>query len=315
MALDLSTLVTGLIFVAAFASLVAVGFPLLQRDRASSRLKSVTDRRQQLSAQQRAELQQQRVRRKPQRHVELMKTLLTRFKLDEMLKAKELRARLSQAGLRSSSAPVTYVTARILAPLVLLGIAFVYLTGVFPKLATGQKFAIYAGIAALGFYLPQLWLSNKIQKRQQVLTRSFPDSLDLMVICVEAGLSLEGAFSRVTEEVAESAPEMAEEIGLTAAELAFLGDRRQAYDNFAERTGLPAVKSLATTLIQAERYGTSIAVGLRVLSQENRDARLAAAEKKAAALPAKLTVPMIVFFLPVLFLVIAGPAAIQIATR
>jgi tight adherence protein C len=232
-----------------------------------------------------------------------------------MLKAKELRARLGQAGLRSSSAPVTYVTARILAPLVLLGIAFVYLTGVFPKIATGQKFAIYAGIVALGFYLPQLWLSNKIQKRQQVLTRSFPDSLDLMVICVEAGLSLEGAFARVTEEVAESAPEMAEEIGLTAAELAFLGDRRQAYENFAERTGLPAVKSLATTLIQAERYGTSIAVGLRVLSQENRDARLAAAEKKAGALPAKLTVPMIVFFLPVLFLVIAGPAVIQIATR
>jgi len=314
-AFDLSTLVTGLIFVAALVSLVAVGLPLLQRDRASSRLKSVTDRRQELSVQQRADLQQQRMRRKPQRHVEFMKTVLGRFKLDEMLKAKELRKQLGQAGLRSPSAPVSYVSARIIAPLVLLAIAFVYLTGVFPRLSTGQKFAIYAGVVALGFYAPQLWLSNKIQKRQKVLTRAFPDSLDLMVICVEAGLALEGAFGRVTEEMAESAPEMAEEIGLTGAELAFLGDRRQAYENFADRTGLPAVKSLATTLIQAERYGTSIAVGLRVLSQENRDARLAAAEKKAASLPAKLTVPMIVFFLPVLFLVIAGPAAIQIATR
>jgi tight adherence protein C len=158
-------------------------------------------------------------------------------------------------------------------------------------------------------------LNNTIQKRQHVMQLAFPDSLDLLVICVESGLSIEAAFVRVADEMAETAPIMSEEIGLTAAELAFLSERRQAYENFAERTGLPAVKSLCTTLGQAERYGTSIAVGLRVLSQENRESRLAAAEKKAASLPAKLTVPMILFFLPVLFLVIAGPAAITISNR
>jgi tight adherence protein C len=156
-------------------------------------------------------------------------------------------------------------------------------------------------------------LTNTITKRQQALSRSFPDALDLMVICVEAGVSIEAAFQRVTEEMVESTPVIAEEIALTSAELAFLGDRRQAYENLAERTGLPAIKSLCTALLQSERYGTPVSVALRVLAQENREARMAAAEKKAAALPAKLTVPMIIFFLPVLFMVIIGPAAIQVS--
>ncbi len=170
------------------------------------------------------------------------------------------------------------------------------------------------GIRDVGLaYLPSLLLSNAIQKRQKILRRAFPDTLDLMVICVESGLSIEATFQRVTEEIVESAPPLAEEIALTSAELAFLGDRRLAYDNLAERTGLPGFKSLCTTLLQSERYGTPLAVALRVLSQENRETRMAAAEKKAAMLPAKLTVPMIVFFLPVLFMIIIGPAAIQVS--
>jgi tight adherence protein C len=143
------------------------------------------------------------------------------------------------------------------------------------------------------------------------MTATFPDMLDLLVICVEAGLSIEAAFTRVTEEIADSSPVLAEEIGLTSAELTFLGDRSKAYANLSARTGLPAAKSLATALIQSERYGTPVSVALKVLAQENRDDRMAKAEKKAGALPAQLTVPMIVFFLPVLFLVIIGPAIIQ----
>jgi len=165
----------------------------------------------------------------------------------------------------------------------------------------------------IGYYLPVLMLRNRISKRQLKLQRAYPDALDLVVICVESGMSVEAAFAKVTEQMMESCPEIAEEFGLTTAELAFLSDRRQAFDNLADRTGMAVFKSLSTTLQQSEKYGTPVAVGLRVLAKESRDARLALAEKKAAALPPKLTVPMILFFLPVLFIIIGGPAGIQLA--
>jgi tight adherence protein C len=230
-----------------------------------------------------------------------------------MLEAKELKRRLVQAGWRSNSAPVTFIFARLVLPIVLAGIAAFYAYTIFPDWIWQKKWAAIAIAALLGYLLPTLMLTNAVQKRQKTLTRAFPDALDLMVICVEAGMSIEAAFNKVSEEMAESAPLMAEEMGLTAAELAFLGDRRSAYENLAERTGLATFKSLTTTLLQSEKYGTPIAAGLRVIAQENRDARLNAAEKKAAALPAQLTVPMIIFFLPVLFVVIAGPAGIQVS--
>ncbi|MCH7551164.1 MAG: type II secretion system F family protein, partial [Proteobacteria bacterium] len=149
-------------------------------------------------------------------------------------------------------------------------------------------------------------------KRQQEMSDVFPDTLDLMVICVEAGLGVEAAFARVTEEIIDQSPILATELGLLSAELAYLGDRRQSYVNFSNRTGLPAAKALSTALIQSEQYGTPVGVALKVLAQEKRDERMSAAEKKAAALPAKLTVPMIIFFLPVLFIVVIGPAAMQV---
>jgi tight adherence protein C len=169
------------------------------------------------------------------------------------------------------------------------------------------------GAIAIGYFLPQILLKNAITKRQQVLQRAFPDALDLIVICVEAGMSVEAAFNKVTEQMLESAPLMAEEMGLTAAELAFISERKVAFENMYDRTGLQGFKTLSSTLVQSEKYGTPVAAGLRVLAQENREARMAAAEKKAASLPAKLTVPMIVFFLPVLFMVIAGPAGIRVS--
>ena len=167
----------------------------------------------------------------------------------------------------------------------------------------------------VGVYLPNLLMQNAIQKRQAVFTLGFPDALDLLLICVESGLSMEAAFGRVAREIGESHPELAEELELTTAELAYLPDRRVALENLTNRTGLPAVKAVVTTLIQADRYGTPLTAALRTAAQENREHRLAMAEKKAASLPATLTVPMIVFFLPVLFVVILGPTVIQVMNR
>jgi len=310
--MDVTTLATLIAAVAAFAAILAIGVPLLRRDQFASRLKAVQARRQELSARQRAALKTGR-RFQPKRHVGVMRAVLSRLKLQDVLEAKQLKRKLAQAGWRQNSATVTYTFSRVASPIVLLGFSLLYATSVLAHKTTFIKTMVVVGGLALGIYLPQLLLSNAVQKRQQALARAFPDTLDLMLICVEAGLSVETALLRVTEEVGTNFPEMAEEIGLTAAELAFLGERRQAWDNLAERTGLPQIKSLSTALVQAEKYGTPVAQALRVLALENREARMAVAEKKAASLPAKLTVPMIIFFLPVLFLVIAGPAAIQVS--
>jgi len=174
------------------------------------------------------------------------------------------------------------------------------------------KILIAVVFAYVGFYAPNLYVSNVVQKRRTSIRRAWPDALDLMLICVESGMSAEAAFRRVSEEIGAQSVELAEELTLTTAELSYLQERRQAYENLATRTGLEGVKSVTTALIQAERYGTPIGQSLRVLAQENRDQRMNNAEKKAAALPPKLTVPMILFFLPVLFGVIIGPAAINV---
>eukprot|EP01037_Dinobryon_pediforme_P032619 gene32619-37653_t len=171
-------------------------------------------------------------------------------------------------------------------------------------------FAVFA--AAFGLYLPNLYISNAISKRQLSIRRAWPDALDLLLICVESGMAIEPAFRRVSEEIGSQSVELAEEMSLTTAEMSFLSDRRKAYENLSNRTGFAGVKSVMTALIQAERYGTPVGTALRTLAQENRDMRMQEAEKKAAALPPQLTVPMIVFFLPVLFVVIMGPAMIQI---
>jgi tight adherence protein C len=174
------------------------------------------------------------------------------------------------------------------------------------------KLAIVMGAAWLGMRVPALFLKNLITRRQQSIRRAWPDALDLLLICVESGMSIDAAFRKVSEEIGSQSIALAEELALTTAELSYLQDRRQAYENLSKRTGMEAVKSICTALIQAERYGTPLGQALRVLAQENRDMRMSEAEKKAAALPPKLTVPMILFFLPVLFVVILGPAAIRV---
>jgi len=309
---DLPTVIICIAFVAAFASVMAVATPFLQNDKFAARRKAVAFKRDELQIQQREGFNSRR-RLQPTRSESAMRNVIKQLRLGDMLEQKDLKRRLIQGGYRTSSAPVTFTFVRLAMPIALGVLAFFYSISLFPEWTyQGKGMAALFGIA-LGYLLPNIFLTNAVQKRQKILMRALPDALDLMVICVESGMSIEAAFTKVSEEMAESAPLMAEEMGLTAAELAYLGDRRSAYENLAERTGLATIRSLTTTLLQSEKYGTPIATGLRVIAQENRDARLNAAEKKAAALPAQLTVPMIIFFLPVLFIVIAGPAGIQVA--
>lgn len=298
--------------IGAFLTIVAFGLPLLSNDNLQSRLKVVAKRREQLSLEQRRKGNPKNSSLRQQVGRGYVTYLVDKLKLINPADSRALSNTLAQAGLRGVGPLYTYSFFRFVAP-----ILFALLTGLYLFLAAdvsfdaSMKLVIAFGAAVIGFYLPQVLLRNRIQNRQQALTKSFPDALDLMVICVEAGLSMEAAFHRVAEELQDSGPELAEELGLTTAELAFLPNRRQALYNLAERTGLPSMKSLVTSLGQAEKYGTPVSVALRVLAQEQRDDRMSKAEQKAGALPAQLTVPMIAFFLPVLFIVLLGPAIIK----
>jgi tight adherence protein C len=242
-----------------------------------------------------------------------MKTIVEQFNLNKWLGQEAAVEKLVQAGYRGQAPYVTYLFFRMVTPAIALVVAAVY---IFAVLELDQPPMIKVGMciaaAYAGMHLPYLFLKNLITKRQLSIKRAFPDALDLLLICVESGMSVEAAFKRVSGEVASQSIPLAEEFSLTTAELSYLQDRRQAYENLAKRTGLDGVKSVCVALQQSERYGTPLGQTLRVMAQENRDMRMSEAEKKAAALPPKLTVPMILFFLPVLFVVILGPAAIKV---
>lgn len=312
--IDPQMLLTLLSAIAAFATVMAIALPFLRRDERGARLKAISRRREELSRQQRERIDTQRGAplREKKKSVALMRGILEKVKLEDLAASQELRQRLKAAGYRSPGAPVVFLFVRLgtTVGFVLVALAFFLLAK--EALPLVHKVAVLAGALLGGFTLPAILVKNQAQKRQEEITLVFPDTLDLLVICTESGLSIEAAFVRVTEEIGESSAVMAEEMGLTSAELAFLGDRRKAYANLADRTGVQAARSLATTLIQSEKYGTPVSQALRVLSDENRSDRMAKAEKKAGALPAQLTVPMIVFFLPALFVAIIGPAIIQI---
>lgn len=219
---------------------------------------------------------------------------------------------LRMAGLRGRAPLVAYLASRIIAAVVIPTIAFFYLAFVVRLDLPLPAVAAMASVGVLvGFWLPKIYVQNLIAKRHNSLRRSWPDALDLLLICVESGMSSEAAFRKVAEEIGSQSKELAEEMSLTTAELSYLSDRRQAYENLGARTGLDSIKATVIGLIQSEKYGTSLGQMLRVLAKESRDLRMSAAEKKAASLPPKLTVPMILFFLPVLFAVIATPAVLQ----
>jgi tight adherence protein C len=244
---------------------------------------------------------------------EYVKNVVDRFSLQKAFVDENTIDQLARAGYRGQGPLNTYVFARFVTPFGLFILAFGYLSlTVFSDkpLYLNALYALFVGL--IGAYLPTLLLKNRTIKRQQSIKRAWPDALDLMLLCVEAGMSVEHAFKRVSKEIGMQSPELAEEITLTTAELSFLEDRTRAYDNLGRRTGLDVVKSVTTALIQADRYGTSVGTSLRVMAEEGRETRLMEAEKKAAALPPKLTVPLIVFFLPVLFIVIIAPAIIKL---
>jgi tight adherence protein C len=314
--MDAATFIVWILVFGAVISVIYFLSTLAVKGKKSKRIKAVISRhRGELGVAQAESLNKSSsVRnRKTETHVELAQKVVALLNLQKFLSSSDLRNDLARAGMRGRSAVTVFIASRLLGITVgfLLVLFYVNVMKKFPY-PDFMKLVFAGGGALVGFYLPKILLSNKIQNRQSQMTLSFPDALDLLLICVESGLGVEMAFSKVTEEILESAPVLAQELGLTSAELAYLGDRRVAYENFSNRTGLPAAKALATTLIQSEQYGTPVGVALKVLAQEKRDERLSASEKKAAALPAKLTVPMIIFFLPVIFIVVIGPAAMQI---
>ncbi|MDA1070342.1 MAG: type II secretion system F family protein [Proteobacteria bacterium] len=302
--------------IGAFLAIIAVAMPFLQTDGRDNRLKYLARRREELQAQQRNKFEANRqasLRRRETRSQNLMTTVLNRLNLMEKARSPELRLKMNQAGFRGQSPAIAYVFARLVLPLVMASvIALVLFSAKKADFDPLLKLLICAGAAGLGYLVPDIVVANTAKKRQQMMIKGFPDALDLIVICVEAGISLEQALVRVAHELAEMSPILAEEFGITTAELAYLGDRRMALDNLATRTGAEPIKALTTSLIQSEKYGTPLGVALRVLSRENRDDRMARAEQKAGSLPAALTVPMILFFLPVLFIVLIGPAIIQV---
>ncbi len=299
--------------IAAAATVLTLAMPYVATDTLSKRMKAVALEREKIRQRERERLAQGgkiTLRQSPRAY---MKTIVENFNLSKWVGQEEAHIMLVQAGYRGQAPYVTYLFFRMVMPITMLILSLFY---VFVVLELHQppliKIGIGIGAAYFGMLSPNLFLKNKIQRRQLSIKRAFPDALDLLLICVESGMSIEAAFRKVSEEIGAQSVALAEELTLTTAELSYLPNRRQAYENLAQRVGLEGVRSVCLALQQSERYGTPLGATMRVLAQENRDMRMSEAEKRAAALPPKLTVPMILFFLPVLFIVILGPAAIRV---
>lgn len=304
-------LVTG---VAVVASILAVAMPLLQNDKLGGRMKYVAQERERIRKRERAALsgdgtQRGSLRSTPKGYVT---DIVNKFNMRDAFADKQTRDMLKQAGFRSEAHLMTFTFARIIAPFAGLAFAAFYVFLVikpdYPPAVNAFLVLLFAYIC---YYAPIIYLKNQTSKRQLSINRAWPDALDLMLICVESGMTSESGFQKVASEIGTSSVELAEELTLLTAELSYLQDRKFAYQNMADRTGLDGVRAVMTSMIQAERYGTSLGDAIRVMAEENRAARMNAAEKKAAALPPKLTVPMILFFLPSIFVVVLGPAAVQ----
>jgi tight adherence protein C len=297
---------------ACFATIVTIAAPSLAEDKLGSRLKEVAKKREELRKRSRAELAKGTGSLQHKDANSFAKNLVNKLNLQKALADDTLAEKLVRAGLRGHAAQTMFYFYRAALPIgfALAALAYVFFLG--QELSFQMKLVAVVGGLAAGFYAPNIYLQNLAENRRTKIMASFPDSLDMMLICVESGMSIEMALQRVGQEIATASVELAEEFALTTAELSYLPERRMAYENLARRTNHPGVKAVAMALTQAEKYGTPVGQALRVMAKENRDLRLAEAEKKAASLPPKLTVPMIVFFLPVLFAVIIGPALIQV---
>lgn len=316
---DPAYLIPILVSVAVFATLFTILVPFFETGDLDKRMKSAALERDEIRARERARLNadQSRAGKGGLRthNNRSVRQVVEQLNLRKALVDDATVSKLRAAGYRTQNALNMFLLARLILPFVFLAGCVVYvfvLEHLADKPFTVRVLACIVG-AYVGFYAPNMFISNQSGKRQASIKKAWPDALDLMLICVESGVSIESAMKRVAEEIAVQSPPLGEEFVLTTAELSYLQDRRMAFENLGNRTGLDTVKSVTQALIQSERYGTPIAQALRVLAQESRDTRMNEAEKKAAALPPKLTVPMILFFLPVLIAVILGPAIIQVS--
>ena len=306
---------TILVGIAAASVVLAIYAAVTVRDPMAKRVKSLNARREELkagivtTAKKRASI----VRRNET--TDRLRDVLSSLKVLQDSQIKEIQQKLAQAGIRKKEWAVAVIFGRLVLPIALGGLAalFVYVLDYFPDWGSMKRFGAFAVAVIAGYKGPDIFIQNMITKRTQAIRKGLPDALDLLVICAEAGLTVDAAFARVAREFGRAFPELGDEFTLTSIELSFLTERRQAFENLAYRVNLDSVKGVVTTMIQTERYGTPLASALRVLSAEFRNERMMRAEEKAARLPAIMTVPLILFILPVLFVVILGPAACSIA--
>jgi tight adherence protein C len=313
---DLIWAATLLAGVATFALITAIYAATTVRDPMAKRVKALNERREQLKAgiiapqgKRRAKLTQKNATN------EKVRSFLDSFKLLQDVQVKEAQLKLAQAGIRNKDAAFIVILSRLVLPIFIGGAVCLYIYGFggLPDYTPLKRFGVAAAALIGSYKAADIWLANKISKRTSEIRKGLPDGLDLLVICAEAGLTVDAAFSRVAKELGKAYPELGDEFMLTSIELGFLSDRKMAFANLANRVALDSVKGVVTTMIQTEKYGTPLAAALRVLSAEFRNERMMRAEEKAARLPAIMTVPLILFILPVLFVVIIGPAACSIS--
>lgn len=307
-----TNLVAGLIALLVFLALMTFGQSFIQGEQLDKRMKAVATRREELRRASRQSMTKDSSLR--QKDEGLYKQIVDRLNLKTLLEDPKVIDNLAMAGFRGPKPVSTFYFFRFVMPFVLGAVTALYIFFVNDfHLAFNQKMLVIVGFFVGGYYAPNIYISNIAAKRRESIVAAFPDALDLLLISVEAGMSVESALQKVSQEIGTASIELAEELSLLVAELSYLPERRMAYEGLSRRTNHPGIKSVCTAMIQGEKYGTPLGAALRVMAKENREMRLSAAEKKAAALPAQLTVPMIVFFLPVLFLVILGPVVIRIS--
>lgn len=313
--IDIFWVATLMAAVATLSMIVAIYAATTVRDPMAKRVKALNERREQLKAGIVASTSKRRAKLNQKNETtDRLRSVLSSLKVLQDTQLKDAQVKLMQAGIRSKDWAVAIIFSRLILPIVLGGgmIIYVYAFGGFPTYSAFKRYAIVAATLVLSYKAADIWLNNKITNRTNAIRKGLPDALDLLVICAEAGLTVDSAFGRVAKELGRAYPELGDEYALTAIELGFLTDRRTAFENLATRVKLDAMKGVVTTMIQTEKYGTPLASALRVLSAEFRNERMMRAEEKAARLPAIMTVPLILFILPVLFIVILGPAACSI---
>jgi tight adherence protein C len=301
--------------VATMAVILAIYAATTVKDPMARRVRALNERREQLKAGIVASTNKRKKLTNRNQAADRVRALLSKFKMLQDDQLQKTQQRLMQAGIRNKDLAFFIIFARFVLPLVLgtAAIVLIYVVNFWPEWGGVRRYATVAGLLVTSYKAPDIWLKNKVTKRSHAIRKGLPDALDLLVICAEAGLTVDAAFGRVSRELGKAYPELGDEFGLTAIELGFLNERRQAFENLAQRVDLEAVRGVVTTMIQTEKYGTPLASALRVLSAEFRNERMMRAEEKAARLPAIMTVPLILFILPTLFVVILGPAACAIS--